>query len=72
MDPYAAVSADLSNNNLGGEGSKELISYIKDVVSSGIQGFKTLNLSNNGFNKEIIDDIQEFIKKRNYEGKIII
>lgn len=43
--------ADLSSNNLGREGCENLILYIKDVVSSCIIGFISLNISNDRFNK---------------------
>mgnify|MGYP001050094773 CR=1 FL=1 len=66
LDPYAAVDADLSNNNLGGEGFDQLLKYIKDVVSAGIQGFSSLNLTNNGINEKDIEDLKEFIKTENY------
>ena len=68
LNPYAAVDVDLSNNNLGGEGFDQLLKYIKDVVESAIQGFSSLNLSNNGINEKDIEDLKEFIKTEKYSG----
>ncbi|KAK8852540.1 hypothetical protein M9Y10_017525 [Tritrichomonas musculus] len=61
LDPYSPVDVDLSNNNLGDQGCEELLNYIKDVISSGIQGFRRLNLTNNNFSEERIKDMNNFI-----------
>ena len=56
-DPYAKVSYDFSNNNLGENGS-EFLEYLSKEVMDGIH---SLNLKGNGFKEE---DISNFLKKR--------
>ena len=56
-DPYAKVSYDFSNNNLGENGS-EFLEYLSKEVMDGIH---SLNLKGNGFKEE---DISNFMKKR--------
>ena len=64
LNPYSPVDVDLSNNNLGDQGCEKLLNYIKSVITSGLQGFKKLNITNNNFSEDNIEDMKNFINTK--------
>ena len=59
LDPYGPfINIDLNNNQLGGNGYQKFLTYLKDSLTEKLTGFKSLNLSNNGFQTKDIDEFK--------------
>lgn len=66
LDPYSPIEIDLSNNKLGNSDCSRFIYYIKNVIKCHLAGFKSIDLSNNSFTSDIINDLKNFGEKYHF------
>lgn len=71
FDAYLPVDMDLSNNKLGIGDCIRFIEHIKKDVRTNLAGFSSINISNNGFSQDIIDDLRNFAKEHKHYHIII-
>ena len=66
LNPYSPIEIDLSNNKLGNYNCNCMINYMKNVIKCRTAGFKLIDLSNNSFTSDIINDLKNFGETHNF------